>query len=290
MSRLRQKAGDPTRQEYGSFAEAFDYFNRELFDGQLPACYITLQRRANSRGYYGYEFFARRGGKETTSEIALNPALFEGRSDAEILSTLVHEQVHHWQSFFGQPGRGRYHNGEWADKMESLGLMPSNTGLPGGKRTGQSMTHYIIPGGPFERACGKLLATGFKLNWQATDKQRGSKKPGPDSSKIKHTCPTCAQNGWAKSGASLLCGLCGEIMIGADGNTGDCPAYKNGQANQAKAPSSNGHSPDPRAILKTWFREAAKKYHPDRTLDSGAAMAAINAAYERLQELFGVSK
>jgi hypothetical protein len=29
--------------------------------------------------------------------------------------------------------------------MESIGLVPSNTGLPGGKRTGQQMTHYIMP-------------------------------------------------------------------------------------------------------------------------------------------------
>jgi hypothetical protein len=31
-----------------------------------------------------------------------------------------------------------------------------------------------------------------------------------------------------------------------------------------------------------------KKFHPDRTLDNGAAMKAINDGYERLQELLGV--
>jgi hypothetical protein len=36
--------------------------------------------------------------------------------------------------------------------MERIGLMPSATGAPGGRRTGQRMTHYIIRGGLFDRA------------------------------------------------------------------------------------------------------------------------------------------
>jgi hypothetical protein len=33
--------------------------------------------------------------------------------------------------------------------MEEVGLIPSSTGAPGGKRTGQSMSHYIDPDGKF---------------------------------------------------------------------------------------------------------------------------------------------
>jgi hypothetical protein len=40
--------------------------------------------------------------------------------------------------------RGGYHDRVWGAKMEEVGLMPSNTGLPGGKKNGQQMTHYII--------------------------------------------------------------------------------------------------------------------------------------------------
>jgi hypothetical protein len=43
-----------------------------------------------------------------TDEIALSPGTFAQRTDEEILSTLVHEMVHHWQRHFGKPGRGRY--------------------------------------------------------------------------------------------------------------------------------------------------------------------------------------
>ena len=41
--------------------------------------------------------------------------------------------------------------------MEAIGLMPSNTGQAGGRKVGEQMTHYIIEGGLFARACAQLL-------------------------------------------------------------------------------------------------------------------------------------
>ena len=49
--------------------------------------------------------------------------------------------------------------------MEDVGLMPSNTGRPGGKKTGQQMTHYIIRGGRFQKAVYDLLKNGFSISW-----------------------------------------------------------------------------------------------------------------------------
>jgi hypothetical protein len=88
----------------------------------------------------------------------LNPDHFKGRSITDTLSTLVHEMAHVWQHAHGKPTRNGYHNKEWAAKMDSLGLNPSSTGAPGGKRTGQSVSHYIAAGGPFAVACSELLA------------------------------------------------------------------------------------------------------------------------------------
>ena len=51
--------------------------------------------------------------------------------------------------------------------MKSIGLQPSTTGAVGGKETGQHVTHYIIPGGPFSKAFEKLAAKGWKLNLQS---------------------------------------------------------------------------------------------------------------------------
>jgi hypothetical protein len=49
--------------------------------------------------------------------------------------------------------RRNYHNKEWAVKMREVGLIPTDTGQPGGKDTGQKVTHVIEPGGRFEQAC-----------------------------------------------------------------------------------------------------------------------------------------
>jgi len=191
--------------EYGNLTVAFSFFNANLFDNALPHCLITLQRKKNSRGYFSSRMFARRSGGAATDEVALNPNHFAGRSDLDILSTLVHEMVHLWQAHFGTPGRGRYHNGEWADKMESLGLVPSTTGQPGGARTGEQVSHYIIPGGVYDTAARALLASGFKLTWQSVEKDR------PASSrkvKSKYVC-RCPRAMWGQPGIDgWRCDVC----------------------------------------------------------------------------------
>lgn len=47
--------------------------------------------------------------------------------------------------------------------MESIGLMPSDTGEPGGKRTGQRMSDYPIEGGAFYLQCIVFAKMGYKL-------------------------------------------------------------------------------------------------------------------------------
>jgi predicted SprT family Zn-dependent metalloprotease len=195
--------------EYVTLSAAFDFFNRVLFGGGLPPCLITMQRRKSCYGYYSSKRFeGREGTGRETDEIALNPGTFKGRSDKEILSTLVHEMAHHWQFCFGKPGRGRYHNREWAAKMEEIGLMPSDTGMPGGRKTGQRVTHYVIAGGSFEVACREFLAGGVRLEWQS----RENDPKGREKNKTKYTCPACGLNAWAKPEANLVCGDCGEQL------------------------------------------------------------------------------
>ena len=125
-----------------------------------------------------------------------------------------------WQHHCGKPGRGRYHNREWAARMKTIGLYPSSTGKEDGRETGDCMSHYIVPGGPFEVAAQKLLMAGFAIAWtemSAEDEDaeapvegpEGSTEPknGPKSGKrVKYTCPTCRLNAWAKHRVQLLCG------------------------------------------------------------------------------------
>src|ERR1700761_4480169 len=121
---------NPTR-TYTSLDAAYEHFNRELFDGQLPPCLITMQRHKGAYGYFHGERFANLDDpEEVTDEIALNPATFAARTPPDILSTLVHEMFHLWQHHHGKPSRSGYHNAEWAGKMRAVGLIPSDTGEP----------------------------------------------------------------------------------------------------------------------------------------------------------------
>ncbi len=78
---------------------------------------------------------------------------------------MIHEQCHVWQYHFGTPSRKSYHDREWASKMESLGLIPSSTGHPGGHKTGQKMNDYLLAGGPAHLAITSLKASGFDMPW-----------------------------------------------------------------------------------------------------------------------------
>jgi hypothetical protein len=154
----------PTKQNYDELSHAHDFFNRRLFGGELPGCLFTLQRKSRSMGYFSFERFVSRD-QAKSDEIALNPEYFATRPVEDVLSTLVHEQVHQWQRRFGTSPRRGYHDQEFAAKMESIGLMPSDTGTPGGKTTGEKMSHYSMADGPFIHACKELLQTSFVIVW-----------------------------------------------------------------------------------------------------------------------------
>ena len=88
------------------------------------------------------------------------------RADAPVRRrfSLAHEMAHVWQQTHGTPPRRCYHDRQWAAKMKEIGLQPSTTGEPGGKETGQSVTHYIIPGGPYATAAATALMRCTKLS------------------------------------------------------------------------------------------------------------------------------
>lgn len=197
-----------TENEYAAFQQAYSFFNVRLFSGRLPDVLVTLQRHAKAKGYFSPERFVARQCEAKVHELALNPDTFLGRRDEDILSTLVHEMVHVWQQECGTPPRRNYHDQQWAAKLESIGLIPSDTGEPGGKKTGQRMTHYVEAGGAYQTAFRELAATGFMLNWQSFPNPEATAKKA--ASKTKYTCPACGQNAWAKPDSRLVCGRCYE--------------------------------------------------------------------------------
>lgn len=215
---------NPTTEAYGEFQEAYDFFNNSLFAGKLPTCLITLHRESKrTRGYFAHNrFVPLADGRTATDEIAMNPMHFATRSVVEVLSTLAHEMVHLWQAHCGKPSRVAYHNKEWAAKMKEIGLQPSDSGKPGGKETGQKMTHYIIEGGAFELAAAELVRGGFTLSWaDAASGAEAPTKAKKSGSRVKFTCPECAANAWGKSGLKLICGECAQLMLGDEESDDD---------------------------------------------------------------------
>ena len=217
----------PTENQFLSYQSIFDYFNEKLFGGQLPGVILNFSRKSNTHGFFAPERWEQTTTTRTKShEISLNPQTL-GRDPRLVYSTLVHEMVHLWQQQFGKPSRRNYHNKQWAVKMEEVGLIPSNTGKPGGKKTGQGMTHYIEENGPFEQAFRSMPAELRKLPFidieyvmiegdhdgdgEGDGEEKPKKKNAKD--KIKYTCPSCSMNTWGKEGLNLMCGDCNEHLI-----------------------------------------------------------------------------
>jgi len=236
-----RKTVRPTEETYSQLQAAYDFFNVRLFEGKLPHVMLTLQRRKRTGGYFSPGRFAARATKTaakkslqkngkvvrtTADELAMNPEHFGGENTEErVMSVLVHEMAHVWQQHLGKPGRGRYHNEEWAAKMDTLGLTPTSTGAPGGKRTGDHLDHMIVKAGPFQKAFLELKTKGFHLRWaDAFGCQDGVRKPRKvkeedaeeaeekKQTRQKFTCPECGLNAWAKPDAALVCGECAEPL------------------------------------------------------------------------------
>lgn len=200
--------GDPTAAQFGAYRAMYDYFNRALFRGELAPCLLNFSRAsANTLGFFAPKRWQK--GNTSVHEISLCPTHLALRPLRETASTLVHEMCHLWQEEHGKPGRGRYHNQEWADKMKSIGLHPTATGEIGGPETGDSMTHVIVKGGPFDRAFAKM-PKACELPWTSFDRLK-EKKPRKNT-KVKFTCPSCNCNAWGKETLSLMCGDCEEQM------------------------------------------------------------------------------
>jgi hypothetical protein len=123
--------------------------------------------------------------------------------------------------------------------MEAIGLIPSSTGEPGGKKTGQTMADYPQEGGKFMAEAEDILkgreliayykrevfqrkafematSEGTEGAWEqaaeafTSNGETGTSemvKPRPPS-KLKYSCPKCQANAWGKPGLEIICGAC----------------------------------------------------------------------------------
>jgi hypothetical protein len=199
----------PTVALHTMLDDAFNFFNRRLFDDELPVCLITIQRSRTAHGYFWGDMVAARKGEATIDEIMMN-GITMAREPAVVISTLVHEMTHVWQHHYGKPAKGGYHNKEWAKKMHKVGLIPSTTGAEGGAETGKKVSHYIDPEGHFSVFVEEFLKEAA-LDWHLLSAPTKAKKK--DLSKVKHTCPDCAAKVWGKLGIRVVCEDCNQVMV-----------------------------------------------------------------------------
>ncbi|MDR0639968.1 MAG: SprT-like domain-containing protein [Spirochaetaceae bacterium] len=231
-----------TTVQFKTLDDLYKYYNGALFGGTLSDCIVNMSRHNHTYGFFSADRWktGEEGEHKRAHEISLNPDYLD-RPFEEWHSTLVHEMVHLWQQDYGHPSRAAYHNKEWGWKMEQIGLVPSDTGEPGGNKTGQRMTHYVKPDGPFIKAFsllsgGDLLALRLKYlpafpheepaavrrKKKNTDEPLAGEPGGIDgepgepsgvyNSKSKYSCP-CGNNVWGKPGLNIVCGECGEPFV-----------------------------------------------------------------------------
>ena len=88
----------PTPETYHFFQQAYDYFNRTLFEGVLPPCLITFQRQKRLMGYVSFKRWFNRSEQRYIDELAINPEYFAHYPLIEIFQTLFFRKP--WFAFF----------------------------------------------------------------------------------------------------------------------------------------------------------------------------------------------
>ena len=198
----------PTYRQSKALQEAYDFLNLALFDGSLKPCILTLSGRSKD-GYFAPDRWVDEAGRKV-HEIGLNPLLLSKPEIHDVMATLVHNMTHQWQWEQGETIDRRktysgYHNKEWAMKLSSLGLMPSDTGKEDGKATGFVMSQYVVTGGEFSQA---LLHMQDELPYKARKTPFKGKSKSP---KLTYICehPGCEKRVWGAPDIQIRC-ACGK--------------------------------------------------------------------------------
>lgn len=204
---------EPALAQYTAYQLAFNHFNEKLFGNGLPACMLSFsRRRSSSHTLFTSELWHEKAGP-VTPEISLNLKQLGEGALIEATATLVREMVHLWQEKYGHPSCKGYYNREWAKKMATIGLIPTATGLPGGKRTGKGLKHYIEANGQFELAFQQMPKSCLWPFLPAAIE--GGKNKGY-SEKEMYQCPGCGIKVWGKGGLGLVC-ECGGVLADKSG-------------------------------------------------------------------------
>jgi hypothetical protein len=217
----------PIIEQSNVLSGAFDFLNEKIFDGALsrPMLIFTRSKKVTG-GYFAPEKWSNGDGK-MVHELSVNANLMEQGDEIHLFGIIVHEMTHQWQHEFGKPGRGGYHNREWADKCLEIGLQPKSAADPE-CQTGDAINTTLIEGGKAMVSIAHL-PDELTIPWYAVsmddpdempepggkgEKSPEAPMPEPKAGKrTKYTCPACGDNLWGKSGIQAQCLKCNKRFI-----------------------------------------------------------------------------
>lgn len=128
-----------------------------------------------------------------------------------MIESLAHQACHQYRQHSGIPPRRAYHDQVWAEKMVEIGLQPSSTGLPGGRVTGQKMSHYLLVGGGLSLLIRELHDQGLDINLAAATGPAGAGLRSANKkawARTKYTCAGCNRSVLGGDQYNLMCGDC----------------------------------------------------------------------------------
>ena len=134
---------------------------------------------------------------EAIYEITMNPKFLSEAEDKEICKKLVEVMTLLWQYEYGTPSRRGYYNKEYADKLASIGLMPSSTGKEGDKKSRQKMDAYPMSKGTFMKVYRKI-----RQSWLFPFRMKEQEKvlliaPSKNMNKTTYRC-SCGVTIWGR--------------------------------------------------------------------------------------------
>jgi rubrerythrin len=183
----------------------FRQLNTLYFNDKLPRPIITVQS-SGKRPAFGWcsndKRWHENGKTPAYYEINIS-AEYLTRSDAEIVTTLLHEMVHLYCSVNGikdTSRSGTYHNERYKAVAEAHGLIITKNDKYGwhDSTLQESSVLDIL----------KVNSQVFKVARQAAQTKTGGKK----SSSRKYICPECGMTVRATKEVNIVCGDCQEPM------------------------------------------------------------------------------
>ncbi|MBD1895932.1 hypothetical protein [Coleofasciculus sp. FACHB-129] len=192
----------PTREQTDAYDFIYTYFNRELFNNELPECVLTLSPKAGEYGCFLPDKWDKNG--VTLSGIQLSPVSFE-RHVQDVLAALCRQMVNVWQYNFGKkkPARQGYCNEEWKAKMREVGLNPIDIGDK------WNVDHEVVKNGKFEQAINNLPMEKL-IPWKTKPSDEPERSKG--GKRVKYTCPKCDLNARSRPNVRIACWDCKLLM------------------------------------------------------------------------------